>query len=161
MTTSSETPVQSPGTVSIFSSGTMDEKKELPKHVSIAFQSQIDDLADFACAYTKHFAFEYRATKNPTGDLEWLFPYTRPIWRKPLEALCAHLDGRRLDLMMIPIDSKACVSERRVFDKEIGVIVDKMQCLLQETGKIAEHVFDAVMDDNSKIVGARYTVKCS
>lgn len=62
---------------------------------------------------------------------------------------------------MIPIDSKACVSERRVFDKEIGVVWDKMQCLQQETGEITEHVFDAVMDDNSKTVGARYAVKCS
>ncbi len=62
---------------------------------------------------------------------------------------------------MIPIDSKACASEGRVFDNEIGVILDKMHCLLQETGKIAEHVFEAVMDDNSKIVAARYAVKCS
>ncbi|KAL8976991.1 MAG: hypothetical protein Q9205_007122 [Flavoplaca limonia] len=145
MATSSETPVQSPGTVRIFSIGTMDEKKELPKHVF----------------HTKHFAFEYRATKNPTGDLEWLYPYTGSTWRKPLEALCARLDGRRLDLMMIPIDSKACVSECRVFDKEIGVIWDKMQCLLQESGDIAEHVFDAIMDDNLKIVGVRCSVKCS
>ncbi|KAL9627131.1 MAG: hypothetical protein Q9204_006788, partial [Flavoplaca sp. TL-2023a] len=140
MATSSETPMQSPGTVSIFTIETMDEKKTFPKK---------------SVFHTKHFALEYRATKNPTGDLEWLYIYTGPNWRKPLEALCAHLDGRRLDLMMIPIDSKACVSECRVFDKEIGVIWDKMQCLLQETGEIAEHVFDAITDDNSKIVGAR------
>ena len=49
MATSSETPVQSPGTVSTFSIGTMDEKKDLPKYVSIAFQSENDDLADLPC----------------------------------------------------------------------------------------------------------------
>ena len=49
MATSSETPVQSPGTVSIFSIGTMDKKKDLPKQVGIAFQSENDDLADLPC----------------------------------------------------------------------------------------------------------------
>ncbi|KAI4252011.1 MAG: hypothetical protein L6R42_008153 [Xanthoria sp. 1 TBL-2021] len=121
---------------------TLDEKTELPVHV----------------LRTKHLAFKYMAIENPGRNVRWLGQHLDGLWMISLGDLIGSLVQRRSDSQKLSTQAEVYKSESRAFCKEMHVLREKIEDLLEETKEMARRVAQLAAQ-GSKIVNGQWVVE--